>query len=99
MQKKKSKKADEKQNSATTMTSVNGKWRVFPVKLKLQGNCLNKDIKSENFKKDLMNLIETFHQINMNFDHSVSNNNSFRSHLNAKSFNMFLTLQKMCKAQ
>ena len=39
-----------------------------------------------------MNLIETFHQINMNFDHSVSNNNSFRSHLNAKSFNMFLTL-------
>ena len=37
MQKKKSKKADEKQNSATTMTSVNGKWGVFPVKLKLQG--------------------------------------------------------------
>ena len=44
-------------------------------------NRLNKDIKKENFKKDLINLIETNHQINMTSDH-----------LNAKSFNMFLTL-------
>ena len=77
------------------MISVDGKWTVFPVK----DNCLNKDIKQENFKKDLMNLIETNHQINMNSDHSVSSNNLFRSHLKAKSFNMFLTLQKLCKAR
>ena len=39
-----------------------------------------------------MNLIETNHEINMNSGHSISSNNSFKSHLNAKSFNMFLTL-------
>ena len=39
------KKAGEKQNSATIMISVHGKGAVFPVKLKLQGNRLNKDIK------------------------------------------------------
>ena len=31
------KKKKEKQNSATIMTSVDGKGTVFPVKLKLQG--------------------------------------------------------------
>ena len=36
-----------------------------------------------------MNLIETNHQINMTSDHSISSNNSFKDHLNAKSFNMF----------
>ena len=35
------------------------------------------------------NLTEKNHQINMNFDHSVSSNNSFKSHLNTKNFNMF----------
>ena len=30
------KKAEEKQNSATTMISVDGKGTVFPMKLKLQ---------------------------------------------------------------
>ena len=40
-----------------------------------KGNRLNKDIKKDNFKKDLMNLIETNHQINMSSDHSVSSNN------------------------
>ena len=39
-----------------------------------------------------MNLIEANHQINVTFYHSVSNNDSFKSHLNAKSFNIFLTL-------
>ena len=52
--------------------------------------------KKESFKKDLMNLIETNHQINMTSDHSISNNNSFKSHLNAKSFSMFLTLYQLC---
>ena len=37
-----------------------------------------------------MNLIQTNHQINMT---------SFKNHLNAKSFNMFLTLQQLCEAQ
>ena len=45
------KKAGEKQNSATIMISVHGKGAVFPVKLKLQGNLLNKDIKNEIFFK------------------------------------------------
>ena len=57
-----------------------------------RGILLNKGIKKENFKKDLMSLIETNHQINMTFDHSIFNNNSFKSLLNAKSFIMFLTL-------
>ena len=48
---------------------------------------LNKDIKKENIKKYLINLIETNHQI-MTSDHSVSSNNSSKSHWNA----MFLTL-------
>ena len=39
-----------------------------------------------------MNLIETNDQINMISDHSVSSKNSFKSHLNSKTFNMFLTL-------
>ena len=31
------KKTEEKQNRATIMISVDGKWTDFPVKLKLQG--------------------------------------------------------------
>ena len=57
-----------------------------------KGNRLNKDFKSENFLKSLMNLIETIHQIIMTSDHSLASNNSFMSHLNAMSVNMFLTL-------
>ena len=72
------------------MIFVDGKGTVFPVIPK--GNRLNKDTKKENFKKDLINLIEKNHQINMTSDHSVSSNNSFKSHLSAKSFNMSLTL-------
>ena len=36
------KKAEEKQNSATTMISVDGKGTVFPMKLKLQGESFEK---------------------------------------------------------
>ena len=36
-----------------------------------------------------MNLVEINHQIIMTFDLSVSSNSYFKSHLNAKSFNMF----------
>ena len=60
-------------------------------------NSLNKDIKKEVFLKKLMNLIETNHQIKMTSDLSVSSNNSFKSQLNAKSFNMFLKLLQFCK--
>ena len=52
---------------------------------------MNKDIKKKISKKELMNLIETNLQIYTTSHHSVSSNNSFKIHLNAKSFNMFLT--------
>ena len=39
-----------------------------------------------------MNLIKANQLINVTSDHAVSSNNSFKSHLNAKSFNMFLKL-------
>ena len=68
------KKAEEKQRSITIMISVDGKRTVFPMKLKLEGKRLNKDIKKKNFKKDLMNLTEKNHKINMNSEHSVSSN-------------------------
>ena len=48
------KKAEEKQNSATIMIFVDEKGTDFLLKLKLQGESLNKDIKKENFKKYLM---------------------------------------------
>ena len=40
-------------------------------------------IKKENLNNDLINLTETNHQ--MTSDHSVSTNNTLKSHLNAKS--------------
>ena len=67
-----------------------------------KGNHLNKDTKNVNVKKTHLNLIETNHQINMIYDHSVSSNNLFQSHLNAKSFNLFLTfltLKQLGEAQ
>ena len=45
-----------------------------------------KILNQENFKKDLMNLTEANHQINMNSDHSVRSNKWLKSHLNANSF-------------
>ena len=39
-----------------------------------------------------MNVIETIQKINMTPNQSVSSNNLFKSHLNTKSFNIFLTL-------
>ena len=39
-----------------------------------------------------MKLIETNYQVSMTSDYSVSSNNVFRSHLNAKYFNMSFTL-------
>ena len=71
------------------MISVNGEGTV---KLKLQGIVWIKILKKENFKEDLLNLIETNHHINMTSDHYVLSNNSFQSFLNTKSFNIFLTL-------
>ena len=50
------------------------------MKLKLQGEAFEKTLKKRNSKKDLMNLIETNHQINMTSDHSVSSNDPFKSH-------------------
>ena len=86
------KNAEEKQNSATTMTSVDGKQTVFPKKVEITREIVLKNIKKEDFKKGLINLIETIHQINMTSDNFVSSKNSFKSHLNAKGFNTFLTV-------
>ena len=49
-------------------------------------NRLNKDIKNDNFLKNLMNLIQTNHQTSMTSDHSVLSNNSFKCFLNASSY-------------
>ena len=46
-----------------------------------------------------MGLIEKIHQINMKPDHSVSNNNLFKSHWNAKSFITFLKLLQLFDVQ
>ena len=54
---------------------------------------MRKHIRKENFRKGLINSIEANHQINMTSDNFVSSNNSFKSHLDAKGFKMFLTLQ------
>ena len=68
------------------------KGQFFQWSWNYKGNRLNNHIKKENFEKDLTNLIEINHQINMTSEHSVSSNNSFKNNLNAKSFNMFLKL-------
>ena len=65
------------------MRYVDGKGIFFQWSWNYKRNRLNKDIKKEKFKKDLMNLIETNHRINMTSDHSVSSYNSFKIHLNA----------------
>ena len=74
------------------MIPVDRKGTVFPNQVEITSEIVKKALQKENFKKDLMNLIETNHQMNMSSDHSVSSNNSFKSHLNANSFNMLLTL-------
>ena len=78
-------------NSVTTMISVDGEI-IFRMKLKLKGNCFNKSIEKDNFKKCIIDLIEANDQMNMTADHSFPINNLLKSHLNAKSFSMFLAL-------
>ena len=58
------------------MISVDGKGDSFSSEIEItRGIVWIKILKKENFKKDLMDLIETNHQINMTSDHSVSSNN------------------------
>ena len=57
---------------------------------------MNKNIKKESLKKDLMNLNETNYQMNISY-HSVSNNNTFKSNLSAKSFSMFQHCSRCAK--
>ena len=47
------------------------KGQFFQWSWRFKGNCLI--VKKENFKKDLLNLIETNYQINSTSDHSLSN--------------------------
>ena len=53
---------------------------------------MNKDIKREKFRKYPMNLIETNQLITIISDRFVSNIMPFKSHLNAKSFNLILSI-------
>ena len=71
------------------MMYVDGKRTVFPMKLKLGGESCEKIYKKENFEKNVMDLIETNHQINITSENSVSSNTSFKKHLNGKSFKLF----------
>ena len=81
------------------MNSVDGKGTVFPMKLKLEGNHLKKDIKKENFEKDVIHSIQTNHEINMTFVHSVLSSTSFKKYLNAKSFKIFWEYWSSCAKQ
>ena len=92
-------KTGEKQNSATTMISVDGIVTIISNEVKITRESFENILKVKNFLKNLINLIETNHQINMTSDHSVWSNISFESHLNAKSFNVFLTLYQLCEAR
>ena len=65
------------------------KEQFFQCNWNYKGDRLKKHVKKEDFKKRLINLIEAYHQINMTSDNFVSRNNSSKSHLNAKGFNMF----------
>ena len=71
------------------MMYVDGKRTVFSMKLKLGGESFEKIYKKENFEKNVMDLIETNHQINITSENSVSSNTSFKKHLNGKSFKLF----------
>ena len=73
-------KMDKRKNMMTPfwVKKTGGKNVIF-VDANCKGNHLKKSIKKYNFKKDLMNLIETNNQIRMLSDHSVSSNNSFKS--------------------
>ena len=79
------------------MISGDEKGTVFLMNLKLEGSRLNKDIKKGNFRKDLMNLIDTIYQINIISDYFFSVINLFNKHLNA--FSTFLTLYQFFVAQ
>ena len=56
------------------------------------GSRLKKNLIKANFEKGLVNLIEKKQQITTTSDNFFSSINSFKTHLNAKGFNMFLTL-------
>ena len=89
------KKNKKNQNSVIiVMITVVGKGKGMLNGFSSEVEIRRGNIKQGNFKKYLMNLIEKNHQIKMSSDHSISSNNSFKSHLNAKSFSMILTLQQ-----
>ena len=90
------KKNKKNQNSVIiVMITVVGKGKGMLNGFSSEVEIRRGNIKQGNFKKYLINLIEKNHQIKMSSDHSISSNNSFKSHLNAKSFSMILTLQQL----
>ena len=76
-----------------------GMIQLFQWSWNYKRNHLKKHIKKRISKKGIINLTVTIHQINMNFDNFVSSNNSFKSHINAKGFNMLLTWLKHASHQ
>ena len=80
----------------STMFEGNKRFRrcLFLFNLRYKQTVLKAKLQAELYRSipTLMNLIEKNHEINMASDYSVSTNNSFKSLLNAKSFNMFLRL-------
>ena len=62
------------------MISADEKGKVFPMKLKLEENGLEKYYKKRKIEKYIVLLIEANHHINMTFEHSASSNTSFKKH-------------------
>ena len=87
---------EEKQNRKWYLSMQKGQF--FQCSWNYKEDRLKKNIKKENFKKGVINLTETNLQINMTSDNFISSNNLFKSHLNAKGFNMSLTQQQLLEA-
>ena len=71
------------------MMYVDGKGTVFFNEVEIRRGIVWKKIPKNNFEKDVMNLIETNHQIKITSENVVSGNKSFKKDLNSNSFKMF----------
>ena len=64
-----------------------------------KGSIWKNILEKENFLKDLINLIETNHQINMTSDHSVSSNNHQINMTSDHSVSSNNSFKKPCKCK
>ena len=74
------------------------RWKkdCFLSKIENRRGIVWKKIPKNNFEKDVMDLIETNHQINITSENSVSGNTSFKKDLNTKSFKMLCEYCSSC---